>query len=398
MKIVIALTSAADQISGVQRHAINLARCLLTREEVTAVHLIVASWQQQCLRSVEPIRDARLHLHTAHLSNTSIGRNLWYYTKLPRIAAELKADIVHLAYPMPIRRHMYGCPTVLTLHDLYPYDAPGNFGFPKVLFNEAILHQCLQAADAITCVSHSTRHRLETIGPQLARSKATVVFNCVEPQNHVSDRGPVPGWTGEPFLLCVAQHRQNKNLLLLLRVFRTLLLTNRLRAGARLVIIGVHGPQTKPMQRFLTLNQLQDRVSLLNGLSDEEVQWCYRNCNLLIAPSVVEGFGLPVAEALLAGCHVVCSDIPAFREVGGDRCEYIRLDKNAEQAFAEAVSTVSHRPRPEPVALPHLSATHIAEQYLQLYRSLLRPAPSPDTLVFEPTASSQGEIACYEKR
>jgi glycosyltransferase involved in cell wall biosynthesis len=181
-------------------------------------------------------------------------------------------------------------------------------------------------------------------------------------------------------------------------VFRTLLLTNRLRAGARLVIIGVHGPQTKPMQRFLTLNQLQDRVSLLNGLSDEEVQWCYRNCNLLIAPSVVEGFGLPVAEALLAGCHVVCSDIPAFREVGGDRCEYIRLDKNAEQAFAEAVSTVSHRPRPEPVALPHLSATHIAEQYLQLYRSLLRPAPSPDTLVFEPTASSQGEIACYEKR
>ncbi len=398
MKIVIALTSAADQISGVQRHAINLARCLLTRDEITAVHLIVASWQQQCLRSVEPIRDARLHLHTANLSNTSVGRNLWYYTKLPRIAAELKADIVHLAYPMPIRRHRYGCPTVLTLHDLYPYDAPGNFGFPKVLFNEAILHQCLRAADAIACVSYSTRHRLETIGSQLARSKATVVSNCVEPQNHVSERSPVPGWTGEPFLLCVAQHRQNKNLLLLLRVFRTLLLTNRLNPGARLVIIGVPGPQTKPMQRLLAFAQLLDRVSLLNGLSDEEVQWCYRNCNLLVAPSVVEGFGLPVAEALLAGCHVVCSDIPAFREVGGDRCEYIRLDKNAEQAFAETISTAFHRPRPEPVALPHLSATHIAEQYLQIYRSLVRPVPSPDTLVFGPTVPSQGELACYEKR
>jgi glycosyltransferase involved in cell wall biosynthesis len=390
MKVVIALTSASDQISGVQRHAINLARCLLTRDEITAVHLIVASWQQQCLRSIEPICDTRLHLHTVYLNNTSIGRNLWYYTKLPRIAAELKADVVHFAYPMPIRRHIYGCRTVLTLHDLYPYDAPGNFGFPKVLFNEAVLRQCLRAADAVTCVSRSTFDRLKAIDPPVARSKATVISNCVEPQSRVSDRSPVPGWAGEPFLLCVAQHRQNKNLLLLLRIFRRLLLTNQLSAGARLIIIGVPGPQTKAMQQFLASTKLQDRVSLLNGLSDEEVQWCYRNCNLLIAPSVVEGFGLPVAEALLAGCHVVCSDIPAFREVGGDRCEYIRLDKNAEQAFAEAIRTVFYLPRPEPVALPQLSATHIAAQYLQLYRSLVRPAPSPDAFALEPTGPVSG--------
>ncbi len=74
MKIVIALTSASNQISGVQRHAINLARCLLTRDEITAVHLIVASWQQECLRSVEPIRDARLHLHTG-LSQQYLDRS-----------------------------------------------------------------------------------------------------------------------------------------------------------------------------------------------------------------------------------------------------------------------------------------------------------------------------------
>ncbi len=390
MKIVIALTSASDQISGVQRHAINLARCLLTRDEITAVHLIVASWQQECLQSVEPILDPRLHLRAVYLNNTSIGRNLWYYRQLPRIAAELKADVVHFAYPMPIRRHIYGCRTVLTLHDLYPYDAPGNFGFPKVLFNEAVLRQCLRAADAVACVSRSTFDRLKAIDPRLALSKATVISNCVEPQSRVFGRSPVPGWTGEPFLLCVAQHRQNKNLLLLLRVFRRLLLTSQLSAGTRLVIVGVPGPLTKAMQQFLAFTQLEDRVSLLNGLSDEEVQWCYRNCNLLIAPSVVEGFGLPVAEALLAGCRVVCSDIPAFREVGQGYCEYIRLDKNAEQAFAEAIRTVFFCPRPAPVTLPQLSATHIAAQYLQLYDSLVRPAPSPDALAFEPTIPVSG--------
>jgi glycosyltransferase involved in cell wall biosynthesis len=144
------------------------------------------------------------------------------------------------------------------------------------------------------------------------------------------------------------------------------------------------------MQRFLAFTQLQHRVSLLNSLSDEEVQWCYRNCRLLIAPSVVEGFGLPVAEGLLAGCRIVCSDISAFREVGGDHCEYVRLGENAESGFAEAIGRAFNCPRPEPVALPHLSATHIAEQYLQLYRSLIEPAPSPDALVFEPTIPVSG--------
>jgi hypothetical protein len=45
MKVLIALASSSGQLSGVQRHAINLARCLLTREEVTHVHLVVAPWQ-----------------------------------------------------------------------------------------------------------------------------------------------------------------------------------------------------------------------------------------------------------------------------------------------------------------------------------------------------------------
>ena len=394
MKVVIALTSSSGQLSGVQRHAISLARCLLTREQITAVHLIAAPWQQDFVRDAAPRTDARLHLHTAVVRNNSLSRNLWYYAALPRIAARLDADIVHLGYPTPLNKHAYRCSTVVTLHDLYPYDVPQNFGFPKVLFNKLVLRQCLRAADAIACVSQSTLDRLEGMEPLLALKKAVVVHNSVAPQPRVSPFSPLPQWSGEPFLLCVAQHRRNKNLLFLMQVFERLLRTHRIAQHTRLVIVGIPGPETNAVLRFLAAAGIADRVLLLNGLSDEELQWCYRNCALLLAPSLIEGFGLPVAEALLAGCRVICSDIPAFREVGGDRCLYIPLNAVAEQAFCDAVPIAIRGSAPKPVALPQLSAPFIAEQYFQLYRSLLHPPSTLDALALRASMqASEGNHA-----
>jgi glycosyltransferase involved in cell wall biosynthesis len=111
---------------------------------------------------------------------------------------------------------------------------------------------------------------------------------------------------------------------------------------------------------------------LLSGIHDAEMQWLYRNCELLLAPSIVEGFGLPVAEALLAGCRIVCSDIPAFRELGAHAaCHYVSLGPAAEEAFAETVCIALREPRRAPPALRQLSAPVIAEEYIRLYRGLL---------------------------
>ena len=127
MKIAIAVTSSSGQLSGVQRHAINLARCLLTREQITAVHLIAAPWQMELVHDAAPRHDARLHLHTAAVrNNTSLSRNAWYYADLPRIAARLQTDVVHLGYPAPLHNRAYHCPAVVTLRKTHdPYDPAG---------------------------------------------------------------------------------------------------------------------------------------------------------------------------------------------------------------------------------------------------------------------------------
>lgn len=375
MKVVIAVASFSHQISGVQRHAINLARCLLTRGEISAVHLIASPWQESLIRDAMPDADARFHLHSAVIGSGTIARNLWYYSELPTVAARLGADIVHLGYPSPLQRRAFSCPTVVTLHDLYPYDIPENFGFPKVWVNRLILKQCLGAAEAIACVSESTRNRLAQIFPHSVAGKASVVCNCVEPSPEQA-LGPSTIRTriteigAAPFLLCVAQHRRNKNIPLLLRVFHRLHYLGRIPSDMRLVILGIPGPETTAIQRFVADAGISGRVILLSGISEADLHWCYRKCELLIAPSSVEGFGLPVAEALMAGCRVICSDIPVFREVGGDRCRYVPLDARAEKAFADAICSSLADQRGTPAVLPQLSRKTIAAQYLQLYESL----------------------------
>jgi glycosyltransferase involved in cell wall biosynthesis len=377
MKVVIALASSSGQLSGVQRHAINLARCLLLRDEITQVHLVVAPWQLEFVLQLMPDAasgyDGRLRLHAAPIGNNVLSRNFWFYAQLPQLATQLEADVVHLAYPAPVSRAAFNCPTVVTLHDLYPYDIPQNFGFPKMLFNRAVLRQCLRAVDAIACVSQSTHAALMQLDAPLAQRKAAVIYNSVEAQSLSTPvEYPLPHVAGQPFLLCVAQHRRNKNILLALRVFERVLNHDPNTAQPlHMLIVGIPGPETSAIERYIARARLQHRVTLLNGISEGQLQWCYRNCRLLIAPSFFEGFGLPVAEALLAGCRVLCSDIPAFREIGGDRCHYIPLGPSAEQAFADAASAMLDDRPPAAVSLPQLSAPVVAAGYVRLYRSLL---------------------------
>ena len=66
---------------------------------------------------------------------------------------------------------------------------------------------------------------------------------------------------------------------------------------------------------------------MFNDLSDTELEYCYLNSRSLVLPSYVEGFGLPLVEAMQRGLPAMASDIPVFREVGGDFIAYFDLEK-----------------------------------------------------------------------
>jgi glycosyltransferase involved in cell wall biosynthesis len=371
MKIMIVAASFSSNISGIQRHALNLVRCLMRRSEITHVDLVVAPWQTKITETLQDISGHRLAIHFEQMREGSLSRNLWYYRELPMLVRQLQVDLVHLSYPVPIHAAAFDCPTVLSLHDLYPLEIPENFGFPKVVVNRWILQQCLRSVSSIACVSDATLHTLKQCVPGDAVQKAVRIYNCVEPPPALIEPRAYRTLLNDRFVLTVAQHRNNKNIPLLIRAFYRLLQSAR-PPVPKLVVVGIEGPETQSIRSLITHLHLDEYVILVHGLGEVELQWCYAHCEAFVAPSKTEGFGLPVAEALLAGARVVCSDIAAFREIGGAHCRFVALGPSEELDLATAIAETISRPPGMRISFPQLSAETLSREYVQLYSRLLR--------------------------
>jgi glycosyltransferase involved in cell wall biosynthesis len=303
------------------------------------------------------------------IRHSNFARIAWYYWDLPAISAQLEADVMHMAYPSPVRADAYRCPTVVSLHDLYPFEIPENFGLVRSVVSRRLMQQCLTKIDAIACVSDFTKSRIANWLPSEVSRKALTIPNSIAAINGAGV-APLELRGGLPFVLCVAQHRQNKNVPLALRIFAQALRAEALPVQARFVVVGNSGPDTGRILNEVRNLGLGDRVALLSGIGDQELLWCYRNCSLLLAPSSIEGFGLPVAEALTAGCPVVCSDIPPFREVGGNRCRYVAFGEGMMEGYLGAIRQALSEPRRFGAWMPQLAPVSIAARYMDLYRQL----------------------------
>jgi glycosyltransferase involved in cell wall biosynthesis len=370
MHLLIASVSAATSPTGVCRHAANLARGIVACESVQKVTMFIGGWQADYFEKSLNLKHDKLHIRQVSISNNAVARNLWYLHALPEAARACGADIVHLAFPMPIRRSAGAALSIVSLHDLYPFDIPQNFG-RRAWMNRAALKLCLRNADAVVCVSEETRTRAHELFPSMELGKARVVPNSVYLCGGIPHALLPEEIRNSPFLLCVAQHRANKNLPLLLRAFQRALDCSLVSPATRLALVGKEGPETKRLNQIAAQYGIEERTLFLNGISDALLSSLYRNCDLVIAPSLLEGFGLPVAEALAAGSRVVCSNIPAFRTIGADRCVFFDpMDSTGESllsAMRQAIQTPCHAT----IYSAGLDPRQAGAMYMDIYSQLL---------------------------
>jgi glycosyltransferase involved in cell wall biosynthesis len=310
-------------------------------------------------------------LVSVNIANTSLERNRWFVFGLPEIAKAYRPDIVHFGFPIPVIGSRFSCPVVVTVHDLYPYDYSESFGHLDGFCKRRFFEQCMKRCDAVISVSESTRSALTRRFPRLSsRVPVRVVYNYADFEPFAES----PAGNQRPFLLTVAQHQPNKRLDLLLEAFARLRISGRISHEFELLVVGSEGSQSESLRKLARALNLDACVHWLPPVSDRRLAWLYQSCQAFVASSCIEGFCLPLLEALFFNCRTVASDIPVFHEIAGEIPVYFDIAHDPVNGLASAiVRSLSRAPSGQPDK-PHFSRGNTASECFSLYSLLLSSA------------------------
>ncbi len=200
---------------------------------------------------------------------------------------------------------------IFTIHDLNHIDLKANSNFLKRLYYRLVLRPACERSARVLTVSEYSRQRIV----DWARVDPGKVVNI---GNGVSDnfRPDIePFSPGYPYLFCVGNRKPHKNEDRLLRAFASAKISHEIR----LVFSGEASHELIGLAGSLGVDR---RVVFLGRVEEEQLPSIYRGALSLVFPSLYEGFGLPVVEAMACGTPVIASSTPTFHEVAADAAIY----------------------------------------------------------------------------
>jgi glycosyltransferase involved in cell wall biosynthesis len=229
----------------------------------------------------------------------------------------------HLDKPAIVERlkRRTGARFACMVHDLIPlefpeYARPGHDVRHVVRMTTVARH-----ADLVIVNSAATREAFQPFLARAHRAPPVVVAPLgIEPPHAAV---PPAASSESPYFVCVGTIEPRKNHLLLLNLWRQLVAESG-GAAPRLVLVGQRGWENENVVDMLERSPgIQGHVEERNDLSDPQVARLLAGARALLLPSFAEGYGLPVGEALAAGVPVLCSPLPALREVARDVAEFL---------------------------------------------------------------------------
>jgi glycosyltransferase involved in cell wall biosynthesis len=228
--------------------------------------------------------------------------------------------------------------TVFTLHDLIFLFHPETHKPMNRWFLTLMMPRFLRAADAVIAVSECTKRDAIRFY-RIPEEKITVIYEGVNPRFRPASPEAIAAVRAryglpERFILYVGTIEPRKNLTTLLEAFHHLLATYDLR----LVIVGKKGWLYERFFRRLRELGLENRVLFTGYVPDEDLPAIYSAADLFVFPSLYEGFGLPVLEAMACGTPVICSNTSSLPEVAGDAA--LLVDPTDARALTGAMEQV----------------------------------------------------------
>src|SRR5262245_8446639 len=257
-------------------------------------------------------------------SATRVPRLVWMQAIAPRLLRRLRVDVAHFTNGMmPLASPV---PSVVTIHDMSLTMFPKYHPARRVLLNRPLVDVAARRADAIITVSESAKRDIVRLyGSQAERIH--VVHEAAAPSfqpvrdRAVLDRVRRRYQLADRFILYVGTIEPRKNLPKLIEGF-----ANRQKIGQlahQLVCAGPYGWLSRDIEDLIDRLQIEDAVRFTGYVPFEDLAALYSLAEMFVFPSLYEGFGLPVIEAMACGTPVVTGHVAALAEVGGGAVEQV---------------------------------------------------------------------------
>ena len=372
------VTAAVTQGGGIGRYTRELVRAVVAQGEDLNYRLFTARPPAE-LPVPDPVPHApHVRYCPAPLSDRWLYR-LWYRLRLPLPIQWFtgRLDLFHspdFVLP-PVRGDV---PTLLTVHDLSFVHYPQTFTPALVNYLNRVVPWSVKRATHVLADSQATSTDLQAIW-DIPPDKITVLYSGVGRHFHPVTDGSALGSVRRryqlgdaPYLLSVSTLQPRKNYAMLIRAFRPV----AARHPQRLVIAGGKGWLYEDVVAEVQRHGLEDRVHFAGFVDDADLPVLYSGADLFVFPSLYEGFGLTLLEAMACGTPVLTSTASSLPEVAGDAA--VQLSPHDQEAWSAAMNhLLSDEQRREQLAaagfarVEQFSWERAAQSLRRVYRELL---------------------------
>ncbi len=317
MRVIFNVDAISAPLTGIGRYALELANGLAGHAAIEELRLYSA------VRWVDDPAEAL----SSNRIFASLRQNLPFKTRALEIYAGMR-NVLFRAHTRKLRGFLlhtpnyilmpFDGPCVTTVHDLSAFNYPDTHPPERVRFLERHLPRSLERADRVLADSQFIAAEIhDKLG--VSREKLRVVPLGVDPKYHPRDAAELAGamqrhgLAAGGYLLVVATQEPRKNLVRLARAYARL--PASLRAQHPLVIVGARGWLNAELEKALAPLEAGGSIRRLGYVSEDDLPLIYAGARAFAFPSLYEGFGLPVLEALASGIPVLTSNVSSLPEV-----------------------------------------------------------------------------------
>jgi glycosyltransferase involved in cell wall biosynthesis len=306
----------------------------------------------------------------------SLKASFRFLADLPAKTYTKKLDLLHTQYHLPV---ISNCPGIISLHDVSFLRHPEFF--PRHLYwvlRMSLPHSVRKAKKVITISEFSKREIIEFYHPPSEKVAVTYLASSenFRPAGNERKKEILKKYgIKSPYILSVSNLQPRKNLERLIKSFVSILKSDK-GFPCDLVIVGQKLWLYNKIFNEIRRSKYSERIILTDYVPENDLPYLYSFAEVLVYPSIYEGFGLPVLEAMACGCPVITSNLSSLPEVAGEACLLVNPYRVEEIAGAirEVIEKPEMKQRLREAGLEQsnkFSWKKTAEKTLQVYEEVL---------------------------